>query len=169
MSCETGTTADGYGVKFWRHNASPWYCDWYKNGGDGSVNTLGRVDDSKLTLIVNPRQIGVERFDFCELLTEVTNSNGEIDETFSEIRISNDYQDSGWITLVPRKNIVKRNRKWRMNYMRSLYNNLGQLTKDYARFNAPYIKIELIYSNDEAKQLKVYDCSTRYFVKQHLI
>lgn len=167
LSCETSASASGTGIKFYRHNASSHYCDWYKYDPDGGVNALGRVDKSKLTLIVNPQQIMVDRFDICEFLTYVDNSiDGEVQHTWTRIKVSNDYQDSGWITLYPRKNIVRRNRKWRMNSMRSLYNNLGTLTKDYSRFNAPYIKVELEYTNDGSNHLKVYDCATKYFVKE---
>ena len=113
---------------------------------------------SKLTLVINPKpqQNIISVFDVLEILTNVTSSVGvDLYETFNTIRIYNEYQDSGTITLTPGSNIIRRFRTWRINTLRA--NTLNK-----PKFVNSWIKVELSFTNVSNKELILYNLTTNY-------
>ena len=94
-------------------------------------------------------------FDILEILTEVYNGSTEVIKTFDTIRIYNDYQDTGTITITPNTNISRRFRTWKFNTIRDN-------TTDDPRIRSPYIKIDLTFSNSSNYKLIMHNLITNY-------
>lgn len=137
---------------------------WYISG-----NTLGTGDygvyssdhknttktPSSLQLIINPARQITTRLDLIELSTEVVDSGINIvDETFSTIRLENNYQDTGVINLISDDNIVRRFRTWRFNKIRN--------QNDDGRFIDNYSKLTLSFTNDGTTKMRVNDITTTF-------
>jgi len=105
---------------------------------------------STLDLIINPARELPLRYDILQLSTDLSDSGTPIeDETFNSIRVRNNYQDTGTITLTPDNNIVRRFRTWRFNQLRD-GSDEGRLIDNYAR-------LTLSFTNDGTKRLKLND------------
>ncbi len=105
---------------------------------------------STLDLIINPARELPLRYDILQLSTDLSDSGTPIeDETFNSIRVRNNYQDTGTITLTPDNNIVRRFRTWRFNQLRDGSDG-GRLIDNYAR-------LTLSFTNDGTKRLKLND------------
>lgn len=113
--------------------------------------------DSSLTLIVNPGGTVMNIYDVVELLTEHFEDDGitELASTFNTIQITNNYQDTGVITLIPGTNIKRRFRTWRFNKIRD-----NIVSKPKVR--ASNIKIKFTYENTSNNQLIVHNLITNY-------
>ena len=109
----------------------------------------GTIKDATVEIIVNPAGTLVHKLTNIELTTEIFDSGGNnlLDETLTEIHITNDYQDTEVIALVPGTNIRRLLRTWRMNALRDNGNN--------ARLRDTYHKVKLTYSNSNLVPRKV--------------
>lgn len=76
------------------------------------------------------------------------------DESFSTIRISNDYQDTGVISLINNTNLKRRFRTWRLSI------NRDKVSKE--RIKDFYTFVELIYQNEKNKRFVLHDVLTYY-------
>ena len=76
------------------------------------------------------------------------------DESFSTIRISNDYQDTGVISLINNSNLKRRFRTWRLAISRDKVSK--ERIKDFYTF------VELIYQNEKNKRFVLHDILTYY-------
>jgi len=112
-------------------------------------NLYGTIKDAVVEVIVNPAGNLVHTLTNIELTTEIINDSDQniLDETISTLRVTNDYQDTGDITLVPDDNIIRLLRTWRIN-------QLWDQTYD-ARLRDTYSKIKLIYTNQAGDNRKV--------------
>jgi hypothetical protein len=114
--------------------------------------------DSKMTIIVNPDSTSVNVYDVIEFLTKVLNtSEEELNETFTSIKIYNDYQTTGEIILNPNVNIKRRFRTWRFNKIRG--NTTNPL---HPRIRSDNIKIDLKFTNADNKKILVDNIITNY-------
>ena len=142
-------------INFYRHNdASATRCQFYG----------GTVSPSSITLIVNPSAGDMNIFTNLEWLTEVYNLvDNMVGETFTGLRISNDYQDTGDITLTNASNIKRRIRTWRHTIGRALFDENGvALTRSDARIRDSYIKLKLEFNNTNARKFIAHDIITSF-------
>lgn len=105
---------------------------------------------STLDLIINPARQIVTVFDVLELSTEVLESGvNQVDETFTSLRVRNNYQDTGTIALTPGTNIIRRFRTWRFNGLRN--------SSDDGRIIDNYSRLTLSFTNVANKKLVISD------------
>ena len=140
----------------------------YMSGGTLGTGSYGRYSldyqnyatnptPSTLELVVNPMRNVPVISNLVEFATEyylngTTSSNTA---TFSTIRMYNNYQDTGTITLTSDTNTIRRFRTWRYNQLRDTLdsNTEGRLIDNYAR-------MVLSFTNDETSKLVVNDITT---------
>lgn len=111
---------------------------------------FGNYYPSKITLLINPDSVLVNRFDIIQWITEFSNINHK---TFDAIRFYNDYQDSGTILLVDDNNLFYVFRTWRFNQF---------FDADENRIKDSYMMVELTYNNTSNDKLVVHDIITTY-------
>ena len=109
----------------------------------------GTIKDAQIDVIVNPSGNLVSTLTNLELTTEVISAAGAniYDETLTSIQITNDYQDTGVITLTPGTNIRRHTRTWRMNALRD--------DTSKARLRDTYAKVSMVYTNDAGTPRKI--------------
>jgi hypothetical protein len=92
----------------------------YKNF-TGKYNVFyGQQKDSYYSLIMAPEPEVECLFNNIEYNSVSKDSNGlEALKTWEEVRVYNDFQDSGFVKLIDRKNIRKKNRKYRISLPRN--------------------------------------------------
>jgi len=116
--------------------------------------------DSSITFLAAP---GVDKdvvFNNAEYKMEMTDANG-IDlpnNTFSSIRIWNEYQDTGDVNLVLRSNLKRRFRSWNITFPRSMNGSLK--TRD--RIRNPWSYIKLTLNNNNGKKMIAHDVTLSY-------
>lgn len=125
-----------------------------------NIGNHGQLYDQYVTssvqILVNPRGIIMNIYDVVEMLTEKYNNAGtELQSTFDSIRIFNDYQDTGTITLTPDENIKRRLRTWRFNTIRDN-------ETDDPKMRSSYVIIELKFLNNANTQLIMHNLITNY-------
>jgi len=112
---------------------------------------------SSISLIVNPKGTHTKTFNNFEFLSQVEDVNGVdiFNETISSIRVYNEYQDSGIITLTPETNIKRLMRTWRLTTPRD----------NSARIRNPYIQIDIVFDNATTtdRRITLHDFITYYF------
>lgn len=140
-------------VNFYRHN------DLFANR---CTFYGGTASPSSITLIVNPSPGDTLLFNNLEWLSEVYNGTDNIyNETFTSLRISNDYQDTGTVALVYGSNIKRRMRRWRHTIGRALYTETGSAqSRSDARIRDTYMKLKLDFDNANARKIVIHDIIT---------
>lgn len=133
-------TRNGY--QFYKHN------DNYADMG----HLYGSYVDTSITLLVNPDNANTSIFNNIEWLTEMYDASGdEIDSTYENVRLWNDYQGDSisGITLIPGSNVKRRMRKWRYTIPRALYEPDGVTSKGRrdSRFRDTHLFVKLSYTN----------------------
>ena len=123
----------------------------YKENSEAEVRGrfCAEIQDATVEIIVNATGILTHKLTNIELTTEVYNNAGDnlLDETLTSIQITNDYQDTGVLALVPGTNIRRLLRTWRMNALRDTNNN--------ARLRDTYHKVKLTFTNTVSNRRKV--------------
>ena len=142
----------------------------YISGGTLGTGKYGRYtlnymsssttpETSVLDLIVNPARNIPVRLDIMELTTEflLNGTTNTPSSTFSTLRVRNNYQDTGTVSLTPSTNIIRRFRTWRYNQLRDTLDSTstGRMIDNYAR-------VTLTFSNDETSKLLVNDVTTTF-------
>jgi hypothetical protein len=114
----------------------------------------GTYHDSVIRLLVNPQVQGTKVFNNIEYVAQMTTSAGAdiFDETWNTIKVYNEYQDSGVVTLIPDNNIKRRMRSWRLQVPRDIN----------ARIRNPYTFIEFVFVNNGDKRFICEDIITHY-------
>jgi hypothetical protein len=128
---------------------------WVHNEGTrGSY--YGTIHDWKLKLIINGQTDLVKVLDVIEYLMELKDTSNQdlSNETLTSIRISNSYQDTNSITLVPNSNIIRRLRSWRLNTIRAA------AVTDRPRMRDYYFMVELTFTNNQNKQMVLHDLTS---------
>jgi len=111
--------------------------------------------DSIIELLVNPKGTWTKVFNNIEYLTQASTSGGTdlVDITFDTLRVLNEYQDTGDITLVVDDNVKRRMRTWRTQVPRD-----GK-----ARIRNPYVTMKFTYENTpNNRRLIIHDILTHY-------
>ena len=140
-------------ITFYRHNdSSANRCAFY---GAAAV-------PFNITLIVNPSPNDTSVFSNLEWLTEVYNGIDNIyNESFTSLRITNDYQDTGTVTLTYGSNLKRRMRRWRHVIGRALFTETGAgQSRTDARIRDTYMKVKFEFSNAVARKFIVHDITT---------
>jgi hypothetical protein len=114
-----------------------------------------------LETIVNPQGSHTKVFNNVEYLTQVSQNGIDIPlETLSSVRLSNEYQDTGQVGLVPHTptntlnyNVRRRMRTWRFNNPRGLQNE---------RIRNPYTTLEVRFINNDNKRLELHNLISHY-------
>jgi hypothetical protein len=117
---------------FYQHNVGN-YCEFY-----------GTVYDSSITLLSNAKNPSTKEWNNIQWYSECYDSlnNNIFDETYEEVKIHNDYQDTGSISLSG-DNIKRRFRQWTHSIKRD------SLSQDkLARIRNPWIYVKLTKKND---------------------
>jgi hypothetical protein len=111
---------------------------------------------AKVELIINPAQNISTVFTNLAWLTEVydTNNADLFNETLTALRITNEYQDTGLITITPGTNIRRLMREWHYVITRNT------LSGNNDRIRNPYIKLELYFTNVSNKKFILHDVVT---------
>lgn len=123
------------------------------------------VNDSTITLVINPLEHDIATFNNMEWLMEALDMFDEdVAETFTEIEIWNDYQHSGVISLTPSINVKRRGRKWRYTVPRARYkrDGLTSLNRRDARFRDGHIFVKLYLSNLNNTKFIMHDIITSF-------
>jgi acetyltransferase-like isoleucine patch superfamily enzyme len=136
-----------------------------KNSGwqhfTGLRNTFyGVKHDSSITFLTAP---GVDKdvvFNNAEYKMEMTNASG-VDlpnSTFSSIRLWNEYQDTGEVSLVLRSNLKRRFRNWSIEFPRAM--NGAIKTRD--RIRNPWTYLKLTLNNPTGNKMIAHDITVSY-------
>ena len=119
----------------------------------------GEYFSCKLDLVINPKGDHTKVFNNLEFFTEVENADGldVFNETLTQARYFNEYQDTEAITLIPDENVQRRMRTWRTIIPRDT-------SGTNSRLRNPNIQLELEFtkSDDEDKRLVIHDIITHY-------
>jgi hypothetical protein len=118
---------------------------------DYSINIELVSSNSSLTLIINPNNVLVNRFDILELTIDSTE-----DLPITDLTIDNSYMTSGKIALND-DNLKRRFRTYRFNQMRGVTEADGA----EPRFLDTYLKIKLNFKTTD-ELIKFYDLITTY-------
>jgi len=126
------------------------------NEGDYGVFYDQSPSTSKVVLIVNPSQNVSTVFQNLSWLTEVFDTNDQdlFNETLTGLRITNEYQDTGLITITPGTNIRRLMREWHYTITRNI------LSGNNDRIRNPYMKLELYFDNASNKKFILHDVIT---------
>jgi hypothetical protein len=121
---------------------------------------FGTAYPSNITLVVNPLSNIVSAFHNFEFTTDVWDGVTDVyNETFNLLRVYNNYQDSGLVTMVTSgagMNIRRRLRTWRINVPRD-----GSLT----RMRDSYMKVFIERTNNlDNKRFVLHDVHTLFDV-----
>jgi len=112
-----------------------------------------------LDLVVSPKGDWTKVFNNVEFFTILENELGEdiFNETFQELQIYNEYQDTGTTTLVPNTNVKRRMRTWRLAIPRDS-------SGSNARIRNPYVQMFLKFLNTTGvdRRFVVHDINTHY-------
>jgi hypothetical protein len=120
------------------------------------------IESSLLKIVINPQSNFVCVYDILEFTLEMLNKNGENvnNSFFHSLRLQNEYQDTGWIDLVPEENIVQRFRTWRFN------GTFDSITED-ARLRSSYIILSIKFTSSvEKNKMILHDILTKYRVNK---
>jgi hypothetical protein len=122
------------------HNIGP-YCTFYNQPAYKSY----------LTTILGQHGEQTKVFNNLEYYSQVSQNNQDIPlETFSKIRLYNDYQNTGLLNL-DSTNSRRRMRNWRYTMQRDVNNG------SRARLRNPWTKLYLEYNNNNDKRIVVHD------------
>lgn len=119
------------------------YCNFYGRG----------PEDSYITILINPDPDNTKVFTNLEWQTEVYNGTVEVyNEGVTDIRVFNDYQDTGLIT-----NMEADFRKWRAGITRDTITPTAN-----SKIRNPWTKATFRYKNLLNRKLTLHDIKTHY-------
>lgn len=145
-------------LSFYKHNDSAVApCLFY---GSGSKSP------SSITFIINPAESKSCLFTNLEWSTEVyDNTDNKHTETFTSLRISNDYQDTNTVTLTNNVNVKRRIRRWRHTIGRAKLDETGAaIDRLDARIRDTYIKLKLEFNNTNTRRFVTHDLTTMFML-----
>lgn len=130
----------------------------------GNKNSyFGIVYPSTIELIINPAADLTCVFDNLVYKGEIfINDIDQSNLTFDTLRVLNDHQDSGIITLTPDGNVERKLRSWRTNIPRDI-----KSTNSDARMRDYYIKLILEHTPDNNERLILHDVTTVFRPSPH--
>jgi hypothetical protein len=124
----------------------------------GNYNQFfGEYKDPKIIYLINPLKEKVCVFNTFEFANEIYDASGNnlTDATPNTIRLSNDYQDTGYIVQSSGTNIKRRMRTWRFVDFRDSSN---------ARMRDTYLKLELTFDGSLYGKIIMHSLTSHYMV-----
>jgi len=115
-----------------------------------------------ISYIINPNSNIVNTFHNWEISTEVYDSSDVPDhtKTLTNVRVRNDYQDSGSVDIIVGTNIRRRIRTWRMNIPRD----------NSARIRDTYMRADFTFDDSgDRDRLVLHDLITTYGIPAEMI
>lgn len=146
---------------------------WIHDNNSEYGKFYGAYFDSTIKVLVNPMPNVHKIFDNLHLQTEVATINDQtqtdtgsgvtpVHETFNTLQVTNDYQDTGAITLTLNSNLVRRHRYWKTyipnDTTNASYSSFKPRIRDF------YAAVELKFTNNNAKRFICHDILTEYRV-----
>lgn len=158
----SGTSASGY--RTYIHNI----------GNKGEF--YGYSNPSKISLVVNDNYQETKTFDMLEYhSTSNIGGTNYLSDTFSSIRVYNDYQNSDYQTLTLNSNIIRKERGFKIAIPRNIVSNSSDIfnpinldaTRVFKeRMRDKYIVVDLIYTNQTTRDFNVPYIITDYRVSK---
>lgn len=129
--------------------------------GTNYGNFHGSYVDGSISYIINPNSNIVNTYHNWEISSEVYDSLGanQVDRTMDTVRVRNDYQDTGVVTLTPGTNMRRLIRTWTMHIPRD----------SSARIRDSYIRADFTFSHDNQERIVMHDLITTYDVPAEMI
>ena len=133
--------------------------------------------ESTVKYFVNDNYMHTKVFDNIEYSSIASNATYQdvSDETWQDLRVMDDYQNSDWVTLIPGTNIERRERSWTLAVPRDAVKikeitdtditAVGSLDQDQIfkkRMRDKYMSVELKYDNEEQYAFTVPYINTKY-------
>lgn len=140
------------GESVYQHNIGDVYCSYYGN----------EPVPSTIELIINGQSHFQKVWNNLEWLSEITTSTNDIPQTYGTLRITNEYQDTGEISLIPQDTIKRRFRTWRYQIGRDVLSENQQ-----ARIKSAWIQLKLELPNTQGYKFVGHDIISHY--NQHII
>jgi hypothetical protein len=112
---------------------------------------------STIEFIINGGNEVNKRWDNLEWLSEVWNGTTNISETYGKLRITNEYQDTGSITLNEPDTVKRRFRTWRHGITRDVL-----VPGEEPRIRNPWIRLKLEYANTDGYRFVGHDMTTHF-------
>ncbi len=130
--------------------------DYWKHHIKGSNSFYGNEFSSNIIFNVAPDGDGEFTFNNLAYKMEMKDiyGNDVLNETFTNIMISNEYQESALTPIVVRKNAKRRNRSWSITMPRE-FNTRN-------RIKSPWMKMKLILNNSENYEMVAHDLIVSY-------
>lgn len=141
----------------------------------------GVKHNSYIRFIVNPNPNITKTFDnlmYDSQATSYDSTTGEYinfnDDTWTSIRVTNDYQNTDTQALILNSNIKRKERTWQLAIPRNrvlytstnspnIYTDLSPVDKDFGeRMKDKYIQVELTYDNSTDRELKTNNLTTKF-------
>jgi hypothetical protein len=121
----------------------------------GNYNSFyGNLHSSNVKILINPHVYVTKVFDNYEIHTEVINNSGKsVDETFTQLTVENDYQNSPITQLVPGSTIKRRERTWKVDVPRAI---------DKIRIRDKYAIALFNFNNPNNRKLVIHYIKTLY-------
>jgi len=121
----------------------------------GNYNEFyGVKNSSYVKLLVNPHIQHTKVFDNLEIHSEAYNGTGKnLDETFTQLTVENDYQSSATLSLVPNSTIKRRERTWKVDVPRAT---------DQTRIRDKYMIVTLNFNNPNNRKFIVHYLRTLF-------
>ena len=114
----------------------------------------GDTAKSIIEMVINPKGDWTKVFNNLEYITQASDTTGDlVDVTFDRLKVSNEYQNSGDVTLVVDNNVKRRMRTWR-----------SQVPRDgNARIRNPHMILKFEYDNTSTdRRIIIHDILTHY-------
>jgi hypothetical protein len=129
--------------------------------GSDFGNLHGSYVDGSISYIINPNSNIVNTFHNFEISSEVYDNAGDnmTDRTMDTVRIRNDYQDTGVVTLTPGTNARRLLRTWTMHLPRD----------NSARIRDSYIRADFTFDHSAQERIVMHDLITTYDVPAEML
>jgi hypothetical protein len=129
--------------------------------GTNYNNFHGTYFDGQISYIVNPNSNIVNTYHNFEISSEVYGNTGAnlVDRTMDTVRVRNDYQDTGVVTITPGTNARRLLRTWRMHLPRD----------NSARIRDSYIRVDFTFDHSNEERIVMHDLITTYDVPAEML
>lgn len=155
-----GTIADGKTYTIHKLGGSNVASSIYRGNEPNSRSLHGHpMGASIITLVINPQSNFVCVYDVLEFTIDMLNKDGvKVNNScITQIRLYNEYQDTGNITLKPDENIYQKFRTWRFNEM------FDFSEQDTPRLRSAYLLLDIIFNpTAESTKTLLHDVFTKY-------
>jgi hypothetical protein len=140
--------------------------DFYLQNTGDKANFFGSVEDSKITIVINPNNTSTNLFTNFKWISDCEDN----DITISAIRLYNEYQDSGLVSITSTTDLIHRLRQWKYTIRRAEYDGTyfdskttgTALIETAARFRSTVLIAEFYFDNTVSREFKLWDIMTSF-------